>query len=567
MRYTATLFFLLLIFNAHLSGQGADVTFNFDALKKAVGTVVGKKLTYEQSLSPIGDSPCKFQILIESVDSKGKTKSEKFEIYWSDIEKNSIKRNTKSDLIRVEFRAKKREPVFKYIKQDKVDGYEHVAYVLANNAENANEISNLLKNGISMCEEETGALNLPENLPDLKRWLNVNVQEIRVDGDIYTQVLNPVEEMATQLHLEYTKSKSSGKGTGSKQTMIFNLGDLLSQKTKFDVKGNQLFVQLETNKNLRLIQHLEEGLVKSYDASLMIYFDDVKDARDVAEAFRKAIKMGREELEASLPDLSDLPAALNQVKSSLKNIYQGDDAYDQLVEIDEESCVLNYTLETATNRKAETMEYTFNLRDFNPDQLNYTVVDKKVLGVHMNALGNQRYVQVKKDGTVQNNAKEIDLLVSNVEDGRLLLLALENAVPACKQKPVPTFTIAELLESLPVVNIGDNSFEQQMEKVGEDECGYQITRIENTSKKSTEYLYNFLLTDLDPNAVKMEISGKEIEVNLKVKKNQKLIKILENSETENYENSFSIIVPDIETGRQMVATWKALIEQCSSNNR
>ena len=100
-----------------------------------------------------------------------------------------------------------------------------------------------------------------------------------------------------------------------------------------------------------------------------------------------------------------------------------------------------------------------------------------------------------------------------------------------------------------------------LEKISDDNNKLRLTIKEIKDQKSTEYIYEFNLSDINPNSLGYDISGKKLSVDLITNYNSKVIKIYKNGEIQNYSNQMNIYVADIEIARNIILALKESIEE------
>ena len=79
---------------------------------------------------------------------------------------------------------------------------------------------------------------------------------------------------------------------------------------------------------------------------------------------------------------------------------------------------------------------------------------------------------------------------------------------------------------------------------------------------STGYIYEFTMSDINPESVKLEISGKEMTVELETKAKQKLIKPYKNGEPQNFDYDFEIFTDDVVVARNIIGAIKTMAGNC-----
>jgi hypothetical protein len=105
---------------------------------------------------------------------------------------------------------------------------------------------------------------------------------------------------------------------------------------------------------------------------------------------------------------------------------------------------------------------------------------------------------------------------------------------------------------------------QMLETREGEQCKISYTTRKETSKKTDEHLYEFNLYDIDPNKMTLNVKGKTVEVALITNYGENIIKDYENGGKINYSKQISLVVPSIETGKAVMATFQKMVKECSN---
>ena len=112
------------------------------------------------------------------------------------------------------------------------------------------------------------------------------------------------------------------------------------------------------------------------------------------------------------------------------------------------------------------------------------------------------------------------------------------------------------------LEIGEVQYEQTMEKLDGDECKLKFTRVETDSKGTTEYVFEFMASDIAPAVSKITVYGNKLSLNLVTKDKQKLIKPYENGEAGNFSYDFDLYVDDVLVAKKVLGAITTLSDGC-----
>ena len=118
--------------------------------------------------------------------------------------------------------------------------------------------------------------------------------------------------------------------------------------------------------------------------------------------------------------------------------------------------------------------------------------------------------------------------------------------------------ISSVLETVP---FGSGSLDQTLNFEPENAYKTNLKFKETDAKgKIEERLYQFYLYQIDPNALQLIISGKELYIELAVSNELKYIKNWVNRKLKNYTSSTEIYFNDIQLARNFLSTLKYTIQ-------
>jgi hypothetical protein len=105
-------------------------------------------------------------------------------------------------------------------------------------------------------------------------------------------------------------------------------------------------------------------------------------------------------------------------------------------------------------------------------------------------------------------------------------------------------------------------YEQKIEKMDGDECKIRFTRVETDSKGTTEYVFEFMTSDIDPAKSEITVYSDKLYITPVTKDKQKLIKTFKDGEVGNFGYDFDLYVDDVLVAKKMLGAISTLSNAC-----
>ena len=176
-------------------------------------------------------------------------------------------------------------------------------------------------------------------------------------------------------------------------------------------------------------------------------------------------------------------------------------------------------------------------------------------------------MKVTESDEIQNYSSSIEFMFEDTRQARNFIGALKylasNIKPSEKSFSDNQSAFKYISSNLPAVSTGTYRYDQTIEMIDDDPCRIKFSVIQLDSKESsTGFVYEFVMADINPGTVKLEISGKEMTVQLETKGRQKLIKPYKNGEPQNFDYDFEIFCNDVMVARNIVSAIKTMAGKC-----
>ncbi len=224
--------------------------------------------------------------------------------------------------------------------------------------------------------------------------------------------------------------------------------------------------------------------------------------------------------------------------------------------VDNNSCKLKIEeLKTDKKGKSSTGTYVFYLSDINPSSLGFKT-SGKVIDVSMETNNSQKFVTVFEEGEFEGYTSKISIQMSEVDKARSFIEAIKTHIGTCKTTD-RSWTSHDEAWSWLSANIGESvisgtTFKQAFKKGKKDYLAQLETETADSKGNTTAEIMIFDLSDIDPSGITLNVSGKDLAVDLKVRGNKYYVKVLKDEGKFSFTRDVQIHTDDIEIARNIV---------------
>lgn len=242
--------------------------------------VSGKQMT--QSLS----DGCYCSLSQTEQDSKSTT-ANLYKFNWMDFNPNATEISVSGDKMYLSLTTNDNTKMIMQTENDAFKGYTNTLSLYMPGIENARRAKVLADKAIEKCK---AAYKEPfsSDAPAAKSWMIANVKEVALSDVTLNQTLESVE--SNHGKLKYTSREVTSKGPGPEEIYEFSLGDLNAQSVSTTVKGNWMYVSVETTYKNKIINYYKDGKIQPYAYSVSFAMNDTELARNFMAALKKAIE-------------------------------------------------------------------------------------------------------------------------------------------------------------------------------------------------------------------------------------------------------------------------------------
>ncbi|MBK7958990.1 MAG: hypothetical protein IPK03_13385 [Bacteroidetes bacterium] len=510
-----------LICSSTLFGQ--DLNANYTAIKQKIVEVKIDQTTFQPSFEVLDAEKGKLNYTLTEVDEKGKAKKEGFEFYLSDIDKNTIVRNVSGKKMIVSLSINNNQKFIKYLVDNNHDSYVSKIDILVQNADEGQKIMDLLKASIPMIKSTEKTWN---SNTEALNWLKSNIGEVKTKAGVSAQTFTFGERK--DYLVNYTSVKTDLKGVNTTDKYEFNTLDLNKNGIALKISGAQLTINVESKGGDKFFKHFKNNVFHGFDNSFEIEASDIDQARNIISALNVAHLKSK----AQFKTHSSLESATEFIKGNSADYKFDDKTFKQ-----------KFDFKMGSGTKATISLNESDLKGKSVDIVNYIYLDDieisslklKISGPKVLLLGtikgNMDFVKVTKDVEIQNYDNEFEWIFTDIETAREVMDALIYSIKASETKPMTWSSVSDAISFLSN-NVKGETIQKDMYKLyftGESmepfRCEY--TRNKRDEKSSIiDHRFVFYPFTLDAASVKIKSSGKFLNINALVAKNNPLSKPL-----------------------------------------
>ena len=542
-----------------LKAQTDDFSNIVNELNESVQEVSTKKYTYEQEIKI--KEPGVLSLIIGQVDTKGSRTEFIYEFNLSDMDPIMVREVTEREMMFVQLIVDNNQRLVTVLKNGELDSYDKIVKIYAKDIDNARNIKELIKKAIPVAKDITDNKFQLNTYDEKIAWIIENVKDVSINDVSYQQVLTKNESIVGNVTLEIIKTTSKSSNT---ERFEFNIADINNNSINFKITGTTFSVIFETKGRRKLIKSFKDGQLSNYTYKADIIAFNIENARWLRYILNQAIPLAEDNVKNALPAIEDMSTATSLLSQNVKEVIIDDKTYSQTIN---SNCISSYNIVTDDTKKRIDERFEFNLSDINLNTIDYKIIGKK-FDIVFKIKGGDKLIKVYKDDLQQNYSDDLMIMCEDAENARLLEHIRKKAIPICEEniaRLVPEDNLDNkinwLIENVGEVTIDDATYTQSLEEIEADNNKLRLTIKEVKNDKITEYIYEFNLSDINPNKVNYYILGKKLSVHLETNYNSKIIKVYKDGETQNFESDFNIYVNDIETARNIIIAIQEAVQE------
>lgn len=491
-------------------------------------------------------------------DAKGIEITEEHSFNLADINPDKISLGVSGKDLSVELKMKNDNKYVRTLKNGTLQNYSNSVDVLVPDLETARNIVQAFKYA---GEQSKPVYKSFSDANQALNYLQENIKDITSGSNNYQQVLE--YESKPDGIVTFISKNTDSKGVTTEEKYQLYLNELIPN-VDLNISGKDILIKLNVKDKQKLIKTTKNGELQNYTGQVEIYTDNIEAARELSNAMNYAI-LNRD---AGIQKWADTGKAAAWAISNTGTITESGKTYKQKLSIDPSNGNKITLSLTTTDSNGDTEEtYELYIADVDKGNINLSVSGKKML-VKITT-GKEKLIKVTKLNQIQNYSSSVDVIFDDTKQARNFISAIkyiaENSKTSEKTFADSPSAFKYIASSLQPVSTGTYTIEQTIEMVDNNSCKLKLSAIQLDSKNtSTGFVYEFNLSDINAEGIKLEISGKEMRVKLETKGKQKLIKPYKNGDVQNFTSDMVIYADDVAVARNMINAFKAIAKRCSN---
>lgn len=545
------LFFIFLL--SSLQVQAQELSTALVSFIAELTTVEAGKYSYTQHLSFDEEKAYKLKIKVSKEGKKG-VEEVQYGLNLADLNTRLINWKPKGDVIEFKIQTEQRQKFIEVIKDGELSDYVNELVLYATSSDNARTMEDKLKKCIAIAKPLFSAELEISSYEEGIEWLMGNIQAVSLKKEDINQELFQIEESAVlfQLLTEIDEKQ---------EEFHFNMSDLRSPSVQMDVKGQEIAVNVKTEKALKYITTAKDGERGNFTNELKLLVASIDQGRMMKDVLSKTIEFSKAMSEERTPSFTTFAAGFPTAQSSIGRAAVRSGEVVQLLKGD-----CNATLQK--NGK-ESEQFVFHFADLNPKTIDLKV-SGKYLSVEIQTSNKEPLIQYYQDGELSKYVDELVFDIDDLEEAKQLKAILKKLAALCEKTRIYTFpttgtneAIANwLIANISALEAKSKDYQQVLEKLENDPCKLAFTQTISTDKKSSTEVFEFNLIDIDQRDIKYVIKGSELAVGVEATGNKKYIKHYKDDKVDDYVGSFKVFFTDVEVARNVRAALEALVKGC-----
>ncbi|CAM1339737.1 hypothetical protein [Tenacibaculum aestuarii] len=547
MKTSCKIFFVMFLLSQVTFSQSSNFKNKLEELVSIIKDLETGKSTFKLAIT--SDEPGVAAFKVNEITKKGKSSETLYEFNFADIDVNTVRYETKGDVLQVQLIVKQNQRMIKVTQDAEKVSYDKELMMIAQDVENARAIVDKVKELIPISNKITENRLSLNSYNGRLNWLVKNVFSVEGSKEKYEQSLEISNSYPGDLVLNTMEISSK---SSKEKEYRFNLSNINPYGIQFKNKGSDFVLSVETKRKLKAIKVIEDG-DNDYTNTLEIVCQSVENARDLQKVLKDIIPLSEEKFTASLPKVTSLQEGINLLNQKVSTITTNKIKIEQKLE---GACILNFHQVKESDKKKENHEYELNLIDVNSQDIEINVKGKEVV-VEINTIAKNKFIKHLEDKELQNYTNKLAIIFNSFEEALVGEKVIKDLVKLCEaKKRVVSGSVDAFITQIEEVSLGKTKYEQKVETLSSSDVKYTSMKV--SDKKSEESIYEFKLEDIDSKSVEMKVSGKEISVEFVTNYEEKIIKAYKNGEIKNYVNTVKIYCTSIENARKMTETLKEI---------
>lgn len=535
---------------------------NTDALgwlKNNISKITSGSTTFEQSFSYGERKDYLASFTVKKTDQKNTSTDEKYEFNVLDIDKKNLLVKISGAQLSVSIEIKGSDRYIKYTKNNEQQNFGNSFEIVA---EDIDQARNIIAAFTTAIEKSKPVIPDFGNLQKSLDFITKNTTDLTLDKKTLNQKINFTPGNGTKSVFTYAEPDSKGKSI--EERYEFYLSDIDANNLSFKISGKKINIVCFSKNKAKFIKYYKDNALQDFQNEVDILIYDVETAREMAEAFKAAVKSS-ETQPATWKSTGD---AITFLAGAIKGETIGTDIYKlNFSSLSTEPLNVKYE-QTKTDAKGINVEQSFEIYPYLLDPTTIKVGSKgKYLNVEASVSNKKTFVKIFKDGKQQVFDDGIEIMAFDARQARDISEAIKylaaNSKPKDKVWADKQSAVNFIRENVVDLKNEGKDVKQKIELTNNDPCKISLTVSSADDKgKTTDEIYEFSLTDMNKQMVDFKVSGKNVEVALSCKNKEKLVKAYKNGVQQAWSSDVEIGTNDVETAKNIASAFRNVITQC-----
>ncbi len=548
IKYLTFLPFISLIFISQILIAQDNVTW----LEEYTGEIPIGNDTYRYKFTNPDGNDCKIKIEELLTDKKGSTESTHWDFYLSDIDPATLKFNPRRKSIIIEMETKNSQKFISYYEEGEFDEYTEEIELTMNEVDMARSFIESLREKISECKETETVWSDRE---EAFNWLSANIGEAMDDDIMWEQEF----KQGKRPYLVEFFATSIDDGEQEMFNYVMDLNDINPMKVNLDVSDKTLSIEVPVREGENYVE-MKGPDGKEFTDELIIYADDIKEARKIVNALSYLISNTMPER----PTWDSYTAALEFVKQNLGEVKIDDDTYQNSIQFEEDPAGLVELTVRETDKDKETEEVTYSFYLFDIiDKLNLDV-SRSEITVEMETKDDRDFIREIEGENVSGYESDVEFHMAEIDHARDVINAFETAIRKSEEVIVNFQSVDEvnfwLAENIVPLFREDEKYEQKLEIRKEKENLLVIERMLTEQDEEEVTVTEYHVYPEDINLEDLEIKVRRGILMVPVKTEEEFIRNYENEQPEDFTDDAEVYFADPLVAKNFMAAIRYLKE-------
>jgi hypothetical protein len=520
---------------------------SFGRLQSLLSSVQVDNATINQSVEAAASQPYRLRFRIGTTIGRGSEQTEEYELNLALLDTLQISIVDSRNKLSVSLAAQ-RDPLILRISRSSQGSYVKSMMLQAGDADQARELVTVVKRLVREARPvwEADAV-FPQDLQGIDRWLNEQIGQVSFLEQAYEQSWRSLAEG------EYELAASNAK-TGQ-QLLAFSPNDMTAASLRVQARGDEVQLSLSTQRSVNLVRCVQDGTPCNYRNAIVLRCRRYDQALLIAKALQQWLLLQQQQARPPAR-VRSREEAMTRLAVLLKDFSIENTSYQQQVSGDR---ILEWTQQINSSQKLTDKKYRFHPADIDTSQLLITTRGATAF-LEINCLKRLPYIEQSEGGNRMPFVSSIDIPMPDIPAARQLQLLLRQL------RALSPADIAPANFSWLAATVAEYHYRPDMKQVlSQPEgsaCKWLLQYEISSSRGGESSWYEFSLQDINPNQIRLDVSGREVSVRLNTHGEQALIKLYTAADKYNFERSLAIYFNDIDAAKRAEVSIRALLQSC-----